>query len=467
MKFEELLFRLSQAWESWNWRMENLASVAGSRVSATLVQLENSTAGEQYRILAAAIRELLNRAQQRLAELSLVQTLVGTLVDKAEQVAIKLAWAQPFIRSIPKDKVVLVSVSLVFGLMSGRLFSPSAPRLKPIFMVSTVCGSYSGVPGIAQCRIEVPRVQSSRDVLVRVMSTSLDKTDYMSVSGWGRAERRKVHGGFTLGRDFCGVVVEVGADVPHLQPGDRVWGAVPYNMPGTLSEMLVLPGTFIEKMPENLNWDGAATVPYSSLMVWNALVWCGQLKPDKSEGKRVLVVDGVTDTGCLATQLACLWGCMVTVLCPARTVPLAHALGAHTVIAARDTPEQCYRDLEDSGPFDLVVISGDLMNYTTCRPLLADKGRVCSTLPPQLPTDSWGLLRRSLLPLWRSFVLPPCLPSHNKLAQPLKYMTSAVERGKIQPVLDSVLSPLDVKTGLMRLASEQTVGKSVVVFDKI
>ena len=44
-------------------------------------------------------RELLNRAQQRLAELSLVQMLVGTLVDRVEQVAIKLAWAQPFIRS--------------------------------------------------------------------------------------------------------------------------------------------------------------------------------------------------------------------------------------------------------------------------------------------------------------------------------------------------------------------------------
>lgn len=351
--------------------------------------------------------------------------------------------------------------------MGGRLLSSSAPRLKPIYMTSTVCGSYSGVPGIAQCRIEVPRIQSSAEVLVKVMSTSLDRTDLMSVSGWGRTERGKVHGGFTLGRDFCGVIVEAGADVGHLQPGDRVWGAVPYNMPGTLSEMLVLPGIFVEKMPNNLNWDGAATVPYSALMVWNALVWRGRLRPDKSDGKRVLIVDGLTDTGCLATQMACLWGCMVTVLCPARTVPLAHALGAQTVVPARDTEEECVQDLQEAGPYDLVVISGDLITLSSCRPLLADKGRLCSSLPPVLPTDGWGPVRRHLLPLWRTLFLPPSLPSHKQLAQPLKYLSNAVERGKIQPVLDSVLSPLDVKEGLTRLASQQTVGKSVIVFDKI
>ena len=363
--------------------------------------------------------------------------------------------------------MALVSISLAVGFLSGRLLSSPAPRLKPIFMVSTVCGSYSGVGGIAQCRIEVPRMRSSAEVLVRVMSTGLDRTDLLSVSGWGRVERRKMHGGFTLGRDFCGVVVEVGEDVPHLQPGDRVWGAVPYNMPGTLSEMLVLPGSFVEKMPNNLNWDGAATVPYSALMVWNALVWKGKLEPEKSDGVRVLVIDGVTDTGCLATQLACLWGCMVTVLCPARTVPLAHALGAHAVIGARESPEECVHDLQDSGPFNLIVLSGDLLSYSHCLPLLEEKGRICSTLPPQLSSDGWGFLRRFLLPSWRTLVLPPSLPRHRNLSQPLKYMTSAVESGKIQPVLDSVLSPAEIKTGLSRLASEETVGKSVVVFDKI
>jgi len=443
-------------------------TAARVKLSHITEQITQSSAGEQYRLLISALKALLERAHSHLADQRAVRAMTELLSRKGNEYMVKLAWLDPFIRSLPKDKVMLISISLTLGFIAGKLCAPSVPSLKPTYMLSSVCGSYSGVLGVAQCRIPVPRVQNSSQVLVKVMSTSLDLTDVLSVSGWGRVERRRMHGGFTIGRDFCGVVLEVGDRVAHIQPGDRVWGAVPYNLPGTLSEMLVLADTHVERMPNNLNWDGAATVPYSALMVWDALVWRGKLRPDKSEGVRVLVVDGVTDTGCLATQLACLWSCMVTVLCPARTVPLAHALGAHTVIAARESADECVQDLlEDAGPFDLVVVAGDLVPSSACSPLLAEKGRICSTLPPSLSSDGWGVMRRLFLPLWRALVLPPSVPSQRRLAQPLRYMTAAVESGKIQPVLDSVISPLDIKRELTRLVTAQTVGKSVVVFDKI
>ena len=37
--------------------------------------------------------------------------------------------------------------------------------------------------------------------------------------------------------------------------------------------------------------------------------------------------------------------------CGVRTVPLAHALGAHSVVAARDTVEETLQDLDESGPY--------------------------------------------------------------------------------------------------------------------
>ena len=60
-------------------------------------------------------------------------------------------------------------------------------------------------------------------------------------------------------------------------------------------------------MPANLNWEGGATVPYSTSLVWAALVTQGGLAPDQAAGARVLVLDCVTDTGVLATQLATMW----------------------------------------------------------------------------------------------------------------------------------------------------------------
>ena len=122
---------------------------------------------------------------------------------------------------------------------------------------------------------------------------------------------------------------------------------------------------------------------------------------------------------------------MVTVLCPGRTVPLAHALGAQTVIAARDNHDECAQDLQDSGPFDLIVLSGDILPESACMPLLADKGRTCSSLPPKLPSDGWGVLRRALLPTWRRVLSPPALPGVSQVSVPLKYMTGAVENGQV------------------------------------
>lgn len=460
---EELFFRLSQARDSWHWRMERYLEVVADRMTSAIEQLRSSNAGEHYRALVAALQQVL----ARLASSRYLQHLVDVARARGKEMAGRMAWASPFLRYWSRDRMALLSVSLAVGLLGGRLLVRPAPRLQPAYMLSTVCGSYSGIGGIAQCRIEVPRICRDTEILVRVMSAGLDRSDLLAVSGWAKAERGRVHGGFTLGRDFCGVVLEAGVGATHLRPGDRVWGAVPYSLPGTFSELLVLPGCMAERMPANLNWDGAATVPYSALQVWSALVWRGGLVPDRAAGYSILVVDGVTDTGCLATQLACLWGGLVTVLCPHRTVPLAHALGAHSVVAARDNVEECLQDLDESGPYQLIVLAGDLLPRAACPPLLAEGGRICSTLPPRLSTDSWGFFRRRFLPLWRSAVSPPHVPPIHKLRQPLQYITRAVEEGKIQIVLDSVLAPQDIKKGLARLAEGETVGKSVVVFDKL
>ncbi len=39
-----------------------------------------------------------------------------------------------------------------------------------------------------------------------------------------------------------------------------------------------------------------------------------------------------------------------------RTVPLAHALGAHSVVAARDTTEESVQDLDESGPYQAFIL---------------------------------------------------------------------------------------------------------------
>ena len=303
-------------------------------------------------------------------------------------------------------------------------------------------------------------------VLVRVMSAGLDRTDLLAVSGWGRVERGKPHGGFTIGRDFCGVVLEAGRGAGHVHPGDRVWGATPYPAPGTLSEQVVVPGGCLTTMPTNLNWEGGATVPHSALAVWAALVTPGLLRPDQAAGARVLVLDGVTDTGVIATQLCCLWGGHVTVLTSPRAAQLAAALGAHTVIPISDSAEDTVSRVARAGPYNLIVQCGDSVAVSPS--WLTPATRTASTLPPaRLSSDGWGGLRRALHPAWRALVSAPRVAACPDVSACLSYVRDAVQRGKLQPVLDTVLAPQQVGAALQKLATQEVVGKSIVLFDKL
>ena len=78
--------------------MENLLDMAGERLSATALQIRSSTAGEQYRVLVAALDELMERIQRSFLELRAVQLLLESVNNTVDEMMIKLAWTSPFFR---------------------------------------------------------------------------------------------------------------------------------------------------------------------------------------------------------------------------------------------------------------------------------------------------------------------------------------------------------------------------------
>jgi reticulon-4-interacting protein 1, mitochondrial len=88
---------------------------------------------------------------------------------------------------------------------------------------------------------ERPRIESPDQVLVRIHAASVDPVDVLILSGTGRNERDASADSVVLGRDFSGVVVEVGLHVEEFKIGDGVWSAVPVAANGCLAEYVVLP----------------------------------------------------------------------------------------------------------------------------------------------------------------------------------------------------------------------------------
>ena len=102
---------------------------------------------------------------------------------------------------------------------------------------------FDGIESLTtRSNFERPRIVSPDQVLIRVHAASVDPVDILILSGLGRNERDPEDSrAVVLGRDFSGVVVEVGFRVRDLKVGDGVWSAVPVASTGVLSEFVVLP----------------------------------------------------------------------------------------------------------------------------------------------------------------------------------------------------------------------------------
>lgn len=144
---------------------------------------------------------------------------------------------------------------------------------------------------------EVPQPKPGRDeVLVRVHAASINPLDAAILAGYMAFMATPP---LTLGTDFSGEVVEVGAEVMHVKPGEAVYGLIPLRS-GTFSEYTLPKASEVALKPKSLDHIYASTVPLPAMAAWQALFEHGQFK----SGERVLIHGVAGNVGGLAAQLA-------------------------------------------------------------------------------------------------------------------------------------------------------------------
>ena len=102
------------------------------------------------------------------------------------------------------------------------------------------------------------------------------------------------------GGDCAGVVLQVGAGVAHLRPGDAVFGLAA----GSLGSHVHTNAATVACMPDNLTFEDAATTPTVFITVDAALRQAAALLP----GEAVLVHAAAGGVGLAAIQVATLMG---------------------------------------------------------------------------------------------------------------------------------------------------------------
>src|SRR5215211_93387 len=214
------------------------------------------------------------------------------------------------------------------------------------------------------------------EVLVRVRASSANPADNSIAAGMLKQLGVEYEFPVILGRDYAGIVEQVGAEVTRYAVGDEVFGFLLHANPtvhdGTWAELIAVPQEmFIGRAPQGVDGATAGAAPLAgiaAIMAIDAL--------ELADGDTVLIVGATGGVGSLAVQLAARAG--ATVVAPALPEDDAYLreLGVSELLPRDGDLAAAARERYPDG-FDAVL---DLVNYAPGVPatLVKDGGRVAS-----------------------------------------------------------------------------------------
>jgi NADPH2:quinone reductase len=214
------------------------------------------------------------------------------------------------------------------------------------------------------------------EVLVRVHASSVNPADNSIAAGLLKQMGVEYDFPVILGRDYFGVVEEVGADVTGYSVGDEVFGFLMHADPtvhaGSWAELIAVPpATSIARAPDGVDGPSAGAAPLAGI---TAMLAVDAL--ELSDGDTVLIVGATGGVGSLAVQLASRAG--ATVVAPALPEDETYLrdLGASELLPRDADLAATARERYPDG-FDAAL---DLVNYAPDVPatLVKDGGRVAS-----------------------------------------------------------------------------------------
>jgi NADPH:quinone reductase-like Zn-dependent oxidoreductase len=330
--------------------------------------------------------------------------------------------------------------------------------------------SGDGIDALRVDEVPAPR-PSDGEVLLEMRAWSANYRDLLVIGGdssW-RPDRP-----ITPISDGVGVITAVGEGVTRIRPGDRVsamflphWRSGPLTRatyhsptggpiaPGVLADYVVVAEDHVQRVPQTLTDEEAATLPIAALTAWHAVA--ERCKVGK--GDRVLIY-GTGGVALFALQFAIALGCEVMVsTSSAEKVKRVSAIGAARAVDRTTTPDIAHAALDwtDGRGVDHVIetIGGENLNQSLRA--LAIGGSIAFI----------GLIAGLSAPVNTYDFVTKNAELHGietGSAQMYRNMARFIDDHGLKPVIDSV-QPVaelaEVRSALHRLASGDHFGKLV------
>jgi len=164
------------------------------------------------------------------------------------------------------------------------------------------------------------------EVLIQIYAASVNGADPKVRRGGGRYSLSQFP--HILGRDFSGIVSEIGAGVTDFKVGDAVFGVTDQGVEGAYAEKIAIKAAIVARKPDRLTHTEAAALGLISLTALTAIEDTAHLKA----GQTILIQGGAGGVAGFAVQLAKHLGATVIVTASAGNHPYVRSLGADRVI---------------------------------------------------------------------------------------------------------------------------------------
>jgi NADPH:quinone reductase-like Zn-dependent oxidoreductase len=328
--------------------------------------------------------------------------------------------------------------------------------------------------------VDIPKPGPGEAVL-RIEAASYNYNDLWAIRG----EPTKVPMPHISGSDAAGVITEVGSDVKKLKVGDRVvshsnmscrtcelctsgrefdcperkiWGFESGPLWGGFSQYSHLPEVNLVRLQDNVSFEAAAATSMAGMTAWHALVGRAKIHP----GLTVLIMGGRSGVGTLGIQIAKLYGCdVITTVGNDDQVDRCMGLGADFVVNHRKEDwSKMVREYTSKKGVD-VIFEHIGMTHFPQEVALLKMGGTLVTSGATTGYDSKIDLR------FLFYKGTNLMGATQGTAAELRSLMNWVGRGRIKPVIDSVIPFANMVEGHVKMLSGGQFGKLLTTPQKL
>jgi alcohol dehydrogenase len=322
----------------------------------------------------------------------------------------------------------------------------------------------------------------ANEVLIKVEAASYNYNDLWGI--WG--EPIKIPMPHISGSDIAGTVVELGGNVTdNIKIGDRVasypnltcricyecasgreydcrdrkvWGFQTGPLWGGFAQYTHLPEVNVVKLPDNVSFTDAASISMVGMTAWHMLVTRARINP----GQMVLIMGGGSGMGIAGIQIAKLFNCDVIATAGSKEkMDKCIELGADRAVNHRESDwHKKVREITNKQGVDVVFEHIGKSVFPQELGLLKMGGTLVST-GATTGYDSTIDLR------YLFFRGTNLLGATQGTKGGLEEVIQWVSKGKIKPVIDTILPFSNMVEGHVKMANSQLFGKLLTTPQKV